>query len=348
MGVLRERLAAAPVLCAEGYLFELERRGYLQAGAFVPEVVLEHPEAVLELHREFRRAGSDVMVAFTYYAHREKMRIIGKEALIEPLQTAALQLARQAAEEDGGNLLVAGDICNTNIYDPADKSTHAEVRKMFDEQLRWAADAKVDFVMLETVSFHGEAVIGLEAIKAAGMEAVVNFAVHSEGVHRDGVEVDESCKMLEELGADVVGLNCARGPATMMPLLKKIRAAVSIPVAAVPVPFRTDETHPTFQSLEDQAGDAARPPGMRPFPVALDARTCTRYEMGDFARECAANDINFIGVCCGGAPHHLRAMAEALGRKPEASRYSPDMSKHYALGSHESLKEKNREFVAKL
>jgi len=71
------RLEAGPVICAEGYLFECERRGYLQAGAFVPEVVLEHPEVVAELHREFVHAGSDVVEAFTYYAHREKLATIG-------------------------------------------------------------------------------------------------------------------------------------------------------------------------------------------------------------------------------------------------------------------------------
>ena len=53
---LHERLARGPILCAEGYLFELERRGYLQAGAYVPEVVLDRPEAVDQLHREFVHA----------------------------------------------------------------------------------------------------------------------------------------------------------------------------------------------------------------------------------------------------------------------------------------------------
>ncbi|MBA2316829.1 MAG: homocysteine S-methyltransferase family protein, partial [Euzebyales bacterium] len=76
---LLQRLASGPVVCAEGYLFELERRGYLQAGAFVPEVVMEHPDKVVQLHREFVHAGSDVVEAFTYYAHREKLRVIGKE-----------------------------------------------------------------------------------------------------------------------------------------------------------------------------------------------------------------------------------------------------------------------------
>ena len=76
---LLERLEAGPVICAEGYLFELERRGYLQAGAYVPEVVLDHPEMVRQLHREFVHAGSDVVEAFTYYGHREKLKVIGKE-----------------------------------------------------------------------------------------------------------------------------------------------------------------------------------------------------------------------------------------------------------------------------
>jgi betaine-homocysteine S-methyltransferase len=83
------RLAAGPVICAEGFLFELERRGYLAAGEFVPEVALDHPEALEALHRDYQRAGSDIVEAFTYNGHREKMRVIGKESLLEPLNRAA-------------------------------------------------------------------------------------------------------------------------------------------------------------------------------------------------------------------------------------------------------------------
>src|SRR6266851_6827419 len=93
MGLL-ERLAAGPVICAEGYLFEFERRGYLQAGAFVPEVVLEHPELVEQLHREFVRAGSDVVEAFTYYGHRAKLKLIGREKDLAPMNRAALKIAK--------------------------------------------------------------------------------------------------------------------------------------------------------------------------------------------------------------------------------------------------------------
>src|ERR1700709_1560132 len=96
---LLDRLASGPVLCAEGYLFELERRGYLQAGAYVPEVVLENPEVVAGLHREFVRAGWDVVEAFPYYAHREKLRLIGREHELEPMNRQALTIAAGVAHE---------------------------------------------------------------------------------------------------------------------------------------------------------------------------------------------------------------------------------------------------------
>src|SRR2546423_15555716 len=98
---LLERLERGPVICAEGYLFELERRGYVQAGPFVPEVVLDHPEVVLELHREFVHAGSDVVPAFTYYAPREKKRDGGKEHLLEGLNPPPIGPASQVSTATG-------------------------------------------------------------------------------------------------------------------------------------------------------------------------------------------------------------------------------------------------------
>jgi betaine-homocysteine S-methyltransferase len=344
---LGERLAGAEaVLCAEGYLFELERRGYLQAGAYVPEVVLDHPEVVAQLHREFVRAGSDVVEAFTYYGHREKLRLIGKEDKLEALQRHALSIAKAAAAEAKGEpCFVAGNISNTTIYAPGDAATAVEVRAMFDEQVAWAAEAGVDMVIAETLSYHGEAMLALEAVKRAGLPAVVTLAVHQDGL-RDGVPVGESARRLEQAGADVVGLNCARGPATMLPLLRVVRDAVSCPVAALPVPYRTTPAHPTFQSLQDPACEGL--PGGRPFPVALDPFTCHRYEMAAFARTAYDLGVRYIGICCGGAPHHVRAMAEALGRAPEASRYSPDMSKHYAFGTDSRLRQHNRDYTSRL
>src|SRR5215469_10645337 len=135
-GGLLDRLRNGAVICAEGYLFECERRGYLQAGAFVPEVVLDHPEVVEQLHRDFVHAGSDVVQAFTYYGHREKMRLIGKEELLEPLNRQALTIASRVARETGS--LLAGTLCNTNVYD-IDEASRRAVRSIFDEQDVWAA-----------------------------------------------------------------------------------------------------------------------------------------------------------------------------------------------------------------
>jgi betaine-homocysteine S-methyltransferase len=97
-------------------------------------------------------------------------------------------------------------------------------------------------------------------------------------------------------------------------------------VAAQPVPYRTTDTTPAFESLS--TGD-----GGRAFPIQLEPFACTRFEMADFARRALQSGLNYIGICCGGSPHHVRAMAEALGRTPPASRYSPALDLHPVLGT---------------
>ena len=333
MTALRERLEDDVVLGAEGYLFELERRGYLKSGPYVPEVVLDFPDAVRELHRELLRAGAEVMVAFTYYGHREKLRMIGREQDLEPLNRQALRLAKEVAVD--GNALLAGNICNTWVYDPeAPESSGEVVREMYREQVGWAVEEGADFIISETNDYVGEALIGLDVIQEFGLPSLVSFASSSERTI-DGYEFDEACKRLEDRGADVVGLNCSRGPQTMLPIVDQIRGAVDCAVAAQPVPYRTTPSQPTFQSLRDADGT-------RVFPLALDSFLCTRFDMADFASSARDLGVNYIGVCCGGAPHHVRSMAESLGRTVPASHYSPDLSLHPILGS--DVQEKERKF----
>src|ERR1700733_7308956 len=344
MGKLIDRLAAGPVFCAEGYLFEFERRGYLQAGAFVPEVVLEEPDMVAGLHREYVHAGSDVVEAFTYYAHREKLAVIGREGDLERLNREALRIAKEVGAEHDS--LVAGNICNTNVYVPDDPATHKVVRDMFAEQVGWAAEAGVDFVIAETIDYPGEALLALEAIKAHGLDAVVTLTIHRQPIVRGGDPIGEACRRLQDAGADVVGLNCIRGPATMLPLLGEIRAACDGYIAALPVPYRTTEAEPTFQSLTDPNCDLIL--DGRPFPTALDPFLANRYEMGAFTTAAAALGVNYFGICCGCAPHHVRAMAEALGRTPPASRFSADMSRHAYYGTSERISRHYQEFAKDL
>ena len=340
---LMERLDTDGIVCAEGYLFEMERRGYLTAGEFVPEVALEHPEALAVLHRDFQHAGSDVMVAFTYNGHREKMRIIGKEDLLEPLNRAALDIAKQVAADVGDGQepnLVAGNISNSNIWHPTDTSIQKEVRAMFDEMVTWAAEAGVDLIIGETFYYAQEAICALEAIQAAGnIPAVITLAPMGEDKMRDDWSPVDALKALEDRGANVVGMNCFRGPNTMMPFLKEARSVLNGPIAALPVPYRTTQRQPTFFNLDDNNGCTSPSPHGRTFPTALDPLMCNRYEIRQFAADAWQEGIRYLGVCCGAAPIHIREVAEAMGRKPPASRYAENMSKHFMYGDDASLPE---------
>ena len=172
---LDQRLSDGVVLGAEGYVFELERRGYIKAGPFVPEVILDAPDALRELHRELLRAGAEVMVALTYYAHREKLRDVGRARDLEAMNRQAVRIANQVAAEGGA--LVAGNICNTWSYDPRDPVASGKVvRAQYEEQLGWAVEEGIDFVIAETNDYVGEALIGLEVCRELGLPAMVTFA----------------------------------------------------------------------------------------------------------------------------------------------------------------------------
>src|SRR6202012_2218356 len=206
---LTARLDAGPVVCAEGFLFELERRGYLSAGEFVPEVALEFPDALRTLHVDYQRAGPDVVEAFTYNGHREKMRVIGKEDLLEPLNRAALQIAREVADQRPGDLM-AGNISNTNIWDPEDTARQAEVRGMFEEMVGWAVEGGADMIIGGKFYFAGEALAALEVAKATGLPVVLTIAPMAMEEMADGIGIVETCRRLEEAGGGGGGTKCFR------------------------------------------------------------------------------------------------------------------------------------------
>jgi betaine-homocysteine S-methyltransferase len=99
------------------------------------------------------------------------------------------------------------------------------------------------------------------------------------------------------------------------------------------VPFRTSAATPAFEAFE-------APDGRHLFPIQLEPFQCTRFEMAEFALRAREIGVDYIGICCGGGPHHVRAMAEALGRVTPASRYSPAIELHPILGTagrHEAM-----------
>src|SRR4029453_2863785 len=109
-GIL-DRLADGPVLGDGGYLLELEKRGYVQAGPFTPEVVVEHPDALAERHREFLRARAEVPQTLTFCASDDKLATVGMEGTVDDINRNAVRIAREVAS--GGDRLVAGTLSLT-------------------------------------------------------------------------------------------------------------------------------------------------------------------------------------------------------------------------------------------
>lgn len=321
-----------PILMAEGYIFELERRGCIQAGPFCPIILLEEPEVVKQLTEEYVKNGSDVIVACTYYANDAKFRLIGRDEpdILEAFNKKAIEIAWEVAKQPGNeDVLVCGDISNSTNFMLEDESTHAIVYEMFLKLAKYAKDGNCDFILAETIDSVAEASLALKAIKAVGLPAVVNFVFDPEDKTRDGYTIEEAVKLLKERGADVVGTNCSRGPNTMLPVLKRIRNSIEGPISGVPVPYRTTPEETNFMNLTEKD---CKTPWKRPFPTGLDPFLCTRYEVADFVKEAFELGVQVIGLCCGNGPHHTRSAAEALGKTTARSRFSPDMSKHFMFG----------------
>jgi len=148
-GIL-DRLKDGPVLGDGGYLLELEKRGWVRAGPFTPEVALTRPDALRELHIEFREAGAEVLQALTFYASRDKLATVGLENRLEELNRAAVKIAREVA---GDKCLVAGNLSLTWMYEPNSPTAADRVRSTFDEQLAVQVDEGVDFIIPNPLVF---------------------------------------------------------------------------------------------------------------------------------------------------------------------------------------------------
>jgi betaine-homocysteine S-methyltransferase len=313
-GIL-ERLAEGPVLGDGGYLLELERRGWVRAGPFTPEVVLLRPDAVRELHVEYHEAGSEVLQALTFYASRDKLATVGLADKLPELNRTAVRLAREAA---GGDGLVAGNISLTWMYEPGSAAAADRVRATFDEQLALQVDSGIDFVIGETFSWLGEALLAVECSKKTGLPVMVTVSFENQPVTSDGKTAAECAKALVDAGADVVGVNCLRNPEHTLPLMEEMRRAVAVPLACQPTGYRTPADQPDFTSLPE-------------FPTELDTLQLGRQAMGAFAVRAREMGIAYIGACCGCPPTAIREMARALGKLAPDSRpwrldYSRPMS----------------------
>ena len=193
---------------------------------------------------------------------------------------------------------------------------------MFEEQVGWAADAGVDYVIAETFFWAEEALIALDVVKQAGLPAVVTLAIHSDGTCFEGWSPGEACRRLEAAGADVVGLNCLRGPSTMLPLLGRCETPSPCPSAG----SRSRTGRPRRGPRSSRSPIRAR----RGLPITGPSRTLSTASpalasRSPISRARRAAGISYLGVCCGGGPHHVREPGRGPG--PNSAR-EPLLARH--------------------
>ena len=165
-----------------------------------------------------------------------------------------------------------------------------------------------------------EAEIALEVILSFGLPAVITMRVGNDSAMEtlDGVPIGRACRRLLDKGATLVGSNCLRGPSTMLKVIEEIVKEVPPEkVCALPVMYRTTEESPTFKDFQDTACPINNPV----YPHGLDAFMVSTREVTEFTKRCKEMGLKYMGLCCGNNGNYTRAMAEALGRKPPASKY---------------------------
>src|SRR5882672_7337402 len=298
------------VLGDGGYLLELERRGWVDSGSgrekvgtgkgsgqFTPEVAIEHPDALRELHREFLNAGAQVLQALTFFGTREKLNRAGYGGQTEAINSAAVRIAREVA---GTRALVAGSVSRTQLFEREGPSAAGHVRDLITEQVRLLADAKVDFLILETFFHLQEMLIAIECARASGLPIVATMTFRPTLTQcSDGHSPAACARAMVDAGAAAVGVNCEQEPDRMLAIIREMRKSVSVPIAAQPAAFRTTDAIPCFTRLPQ-------------FPDEMEAIQLPRNAFQRFAEKAKAEGIQYLGGCCGCNAAYIHAFARGL------------------------------------
>ena len=311
-----ECLAAGPLIGDGGYLIELERRGYVDSGSgrervgtgrgsgqFTPEVAIEKPEALIELHREFLDAGSQAIQALTFFGTREKLSRAGYGAQTETINIAAVKLAKQVASD---RALVAGSVSRTQLIEREGEGALGKARDHIAEQIRILKDAGVDFLILETFFHLSEMTAALDAAAESGLPVVATISFRPLTAQcSDGHSPANCARTMADHGAAAVGANCEQNPRRMLSLLREMRAATGVPLAAQPSAFETtDECH-SFTRLPQ-------------FPDDLETIQVSRSEFNEFGRAALAEGVRFVGGCCGCNAAYIRALSRGVEQARES------------------------------
>ncbi len=259
-----------------------------------------HADVVRGIHKSYFDAGSDLVETNTFGGSRLKLHEYQIGDRTRELNDKGARLARSVCPPGG---YVAGSIGPTSRlpaeYEPLGDTTDEEYLLTFREQAEALAEGGVDLFAVETMMFPQEAIAAIRACKAAtDLPVMATMFFQYEELHdRDrtmwGESPAEVARNLLDAGADVVGMNCGRGPDRAIAIVREMRAVTGAPLIAYPnagLPVtRGGET--TYE-----LGPAAM---AKDYPALLDA------------------GCNIVGACCGSGPEHIRLIAEvARARRP--------------------------------
>ncbi len=244
-----------------------------------------HPEIILEIHRAYVAAGAQAIETNTFTANRIKLSRYGLEHDVAELNERGARLAREAA---GANVFVLGSVGPLRGRQVEEWSP-AEMREALTEQIAALASAGVDAVLFETFGYLEDLLLALEVEKeTTDLPAICQLNLDDDGFSRDGVHVVQAFERLRAAGADVVGLNCMKGPAGMLRVLEQVPLEEGLYISAMP-----------------NAG----------LPAYVDGRYMYLSSPDYFAESALKlrqQGVRLIGGCCGTTPDHVRAIAEAL------------------------------------
>lgn len=326
-----DRLNAGEVVIGDGgYVFALEKRGYVKAGNWTTESAVEHPEAVEQLAREFARAGGDVTQTFTFYnwdvGYPEGCNLTYPE-----IAQAACDIAKRVSKKKG--TMVAGGVIHTATFKKTrDKAlVHQELKQAFHVLVKNG----VDFLLVEHFEYIIEMEWAIELGLTYGLPLAATMCIGPNGDH-DGVSAGECAVRMAKAGAPILGVTCYFEPSTHLKTLALMKTAL-------------DEAGLTPHLMAQPNGYKSEIDGgirgnvnLPEYPYALEPRHLTRFEVAKWARDAYQLGVRYIGGCCGFEPYHVRAMAEELakerGNLPEGS----DKSDH-DLSNHRKKEEAGRE-----
>ncbi len=289
MDTLRETLRAGKVvLCDGAWGTEFLRRG-LMPGSPPDEWNLTHPEIVQEVTREYRDAGSQVILTNTFGANRFRLEPHGLSARVGEINSRAVGLAREVV---GRGVLLAGDIGPTARFLALGEVTAAELTQVFSEQARALVDGGVDLIVVESMTDAEEMAVAVSAaVRETGLPVVASMTYNRtpRGYRTMMGDTPESCvKKAEQAGAALIGANCGSGIEDYLPLAPILRALTSLPLwvkanAGIPQIVNGKVTYPL--TAEQYASYV---------PALMDA------------------GVNVIGGCCGTDPSFIRQIGRAI------------------------------------